>query len=145
MADEVMMAQEVTTPVEEQAVVEKPRRGRKKGTSAKAESTGAKKTVSKTTKKRAEKKTADKTDKVDSAKTKAAKKPQVPELRCKSMTIEFNDKKYTESDLFDRVKAYISTHPYIVAHDIEIFLKPNDSCAYFTIDGFSNPDFRIEL
>ena len=44
-----------------------------------------------------------------------------------------------------RVKSYISTHPYIVAHDIELFIKPNNSCAYFTIDGFSNPDFKIEL
>lgn len=144
MADEVVMTQEVTAPVEESlAEDQKTRRGRKKGTTAKSGTT-VKKTAAKTARKKTEKKSAEKTEKDDS-KSKTSKKSAVPDLRCKSMTIEFNDKKYTESDLFDRVKAYISTHPYIVAHDIEIFLKPNDSCAYFTIDGFSNPDFRIEL
>ncbi len=75
----------------------------------------------------------------------AEKKPAAPELNYKSVTIEFSDKKYGTNDLFDRVKAYISAHPYIVAHDIELFIKTNESCAYFTVDGFSNPDFKIEL
>ena len=128
MADEVKSVEEnVVTPTTE----EKPKRGRKKNTAASAKK-------STTPKKAAAKKTEVKT-------TVKAKKETAPEINFKSFTFEHNDKKYTEKDLFDKVKAYISTHPYIVAHDIEIFAKPADGCCYFTIDGFSNPDFRIEL
>lgn len=128
MADEVKSVEEnvVTLTTEEQ-----PKRGRKKSTATPAKkSTTPKKTVTK----KAEVKT-----------TVKAKKATAPEINFKSFTFEFNDKKYTEKDLFDKVKAYISSHPYIVAHDVEIFAKPADGCAYFTIDGFSNSDFRIEL
>ena len=128
MADEVKSVEEnvVTTTVEE-----KPKRGRKKSTTAPAKKP---RTVKKAAAKKADVKT-----------TVKAKKEIAPEISLKSFTFEFNDKKYTEKDLFDRVKAYISSHPYIVAHDIEIFVKPADGCAYFTLDGFSNPDFKIEL
>ena len=123
MADEVKSV-DVTTE-------EKPKRGRKKSTETPTKKAT---TPKKTAAKKAEVKT-----------TVKAKKETVPEISLKSFTFEFNDKKYTEKDLFDRVKAYISSHPYIVAHDIEIFVKPADGCAYFTLDGFSNPDFKIEL
>ena len=128
MADEVKKTEEnVVTPT----VEEKPKRGRKKSTTAPAKKP---RTVKKAAAKKADVKT-----------TVKAKKETAPEINFKSFTFEFNDKKYTEKDLFDKVKAYISSHPYIVAHDVEIFAKPADGCAYFTIDGFSNPDFRIEL
>ncbi|WP_036613353.1 DUF6465 family protein [Oribacterium sp. P6A1] len=157
MADEVNI-QEVKTDVEsvsaeaeKTATEAKPKRGRKKGSATKSTAvksretkTAEKKTGRKSsarTAKKSEKKTADK-----SVKTAGTKKvSKAPELNYKSITIEFNDKKYSEKDLFDRVRSYISKHPYIVAHDIELFIKPNESCAYFTIDGFSNPDFKIGL
>lgn len=154
MADEVKVQEVKTEEVKASAeaaetVTEtKPKRGRKKGSTTK--SSTVKKTESKSTsdKKPGRKAGVKTTARKSSEKTEksiAKKASQVPELNCKSLTIEFNDKKYTEKDLYDRVKAYISSHPYIVAHDIELFIKPNESCAYFTIDGFSNPDFRIDL
>ncbi len=162
MADEVKVqevkTEEVIAPAETAPVEavkapaeKKSTRGRKKGTTTKAataKKTGAKTAEKKTAKKTATKTSAKKSDKASdkTAKVASAKKAAtVPELNFKAMTIEFNDKKFSEKDLYDRVKSYISTHPYIVAHDIELFIKPNESCAYFTIDGFSNPDFKIEL
>ncbi|OON87454.1 hypothetical protein BXO88_04060 [Oribacterium sp. C9] len=158
MADEVK--KEVKTP-ETATLVETPEmpaekkstRGRKKGTATKASTvmkSSSKATEKKPVKKATTKTSAKKSDKKNtsekSAKSTPAKKTAtVPDLNFKSITIEFNDKKFSEKDLYDRVKSYISTHPYIVAHDIELFIKPNESCAYFTIDGFSNPDFKIEL
>ena len=141
MADEVKVPE--VTPVEapKAEIEKKPARGgRKKGTVTKAAT--AKKADAKATEKKPGRKPATK---------KADKKPvekktaPAPELNYKSLTIEFNDKKYSQKDLYARVQAYIKHHPYIVAHDIELFVKPNESCAYFTVDGFSNPDFRIEL
>ena len=147
MADEVVKAPEVVTPVEAQeaAIAKKPARGRKKGTVAKPAT--AKKAETKTVEKKPGRKPGSKTTvkKTTEKKTVTSKKTTVPELTYKSMTIEFNDKKYSEKDLFNRVKAYVSSHPYIVAHEIELFLKPQDGCCYFTIDGFSNPDFKIDL
>ncbi len=157
MAEEVKaptVTTEVTTPVEKpKATAEKMplARGRKKGTTTKAatakktetkavEKKPGRKPGSKNTAKKAEKKPVEK-----SAKATTKKAAPAPELNYKSLTIEFNDKKYSQKDLFDRVQAYIRKHPYIVAHEIELFIKPNESCAYFTVDGFSNPDFRIEL
>ncbi|ETP72054.1 hypothetical protein UYO_1928 [Lachnospiraceae bacterium JC7] len=156
MADEVktqeIKKEEVNASVETpKATAEtKPKRGRKKGSTTK--SAAVKKTETKASEKKPGRKPgtkivakkADKKAAEKPAKTATAKK-SAPELNYKALTIEFNDKKYSEKDLYDRVKSYISTHPYIVAHDIELFIKPNESCAYFTIDGFSNPDFRIDL
>ena len=127
MADEVNTSK--VTPVEA-----------KKDTTEKKAARGRKKSSSKT--KASTNNTIEKT--VEKNKATKNNKP-VPELNYKSLTIEFNDKKYSQKDLYDRVQTYIKKHPYIVAHDIEIFIKPEDSCAYFTVDGFSNPDFRIEL
>jgi len=139
MADEVK-APAVTTPAEAPAAPaeKKPARGRKKGSAAKTAS--AKKAGTKAARKPAAK--AEKKPAVKAAKPKAS---AVQELNFKALTFEYNDKKYSEKDLYDRVKAYISSHPYIVAHDIEIFVKPQDGCAYFTLDGFSNPDFKLDL
>ena len=140
MADEVK-ATEVTTPVEAPAVEEKKtaRGGRKKGTAKKT--APAKKATAKATEKKPGRKSAVKAP----AKKAEKKAAPAPALDFKALTIEFGDKKFTEKDLHDRVSAYISSHPYIVAHDIEVFVKPDESCAYFTVDGFSNPDFKIEL
>jgi len=143
MADEVVKAPEVTPVEAPKAETEKKTtRGRKKGTATKAATTKKAETVAKKPgRKPSAKATAKKADKKPVEK----KAAPAPELNFKSMTIEFNDKKYSQKDLFDRVQTYIRKHPYIVAHDIELFIKPNDSCAYFTVDGFSNPDFRIDL
>ncbi|ETP71661.1 hypothetical protein UYO_2417 [Lachnospiraceae bacterium JC7] len=162
MADEVkvqevkteeVIAPAETAPVEavKASAEKKSTRGRKKGTTTKAvtaKKTGANAVEKKPGRKQATKttvKNADKNAEKPSKTAPAKKTAAVPELDFKSITIEFNDKKFSEKDLYDRVKSYISTHPYIVAHDIELFIKPNESCAYFTIDGFSNPDFRIDL
>ena len=145
MADELKVQEVKTEEVKAQVKAEtetKTKRGRKKGST---KATSAKKPGRKPTAKTTAKKT-DKNSVENPTKTASTKKAvPTPELNYKSITIEFNDKKFSEKDLYDRVKSYISTHPYIVAHDIELFIKPNDSCAYFTIDGFSNPDFRIDL
>ncbi|OON85767.1 hypothetical protein BXO88_10955 [Oribacterium sp. C9] len=143
MADEVVKAPEVTPVEAPKAETEKKpvARGRKKGTATKAATTKKTETVAKKPGRKPGSKTTTK---------KADKKPAVNvapalDLNYKGITIEFNDKKYSQKDLFARVNAYIKHHPYIVAHDIELFIKPDESCCYFTVDGFSNPDFRIDL
>ena len=127
MADEVNTSKVTPVEAKKETTEKKAARGRKKA------SLKTKAATNNTIEKTVEKNKATKTNK------------PVPELNYKSLTIEFNDKKYSQKDLYDRVQTYIKKHPYIVAHDIEIFIKPEDSCAYFTVDGFSNPDFKIDL
>lgn len=143
MADEVK-APEVTTPVEapKATTEKKTTRGRKKGAATKAATT--KKTEAKTTEKRPGRK--------PTVKKAADKKPKATTKTTPAQNFVFGkpvfqlkDKEVSEDLINKKVLDYLSKHPYIHAEKIETFVNLEEEKVYFTVDGFGNPDFSVEL
>ena len=78
--------------------------------------------------------------------TKAASKT-APEAKfdfAKTM-FEYDGKKFTAESINEKVLEYLNKHPYISAEKIETFVNIGEKRIYFTVDGFGNPDFTIDL
>ena len=139
MADEVTKA-----PVEEpKATTEKKTtRGRKKGTASKAAT--AKKSDAKATEKKPGRKPAAK--KVADKKPKAAtKSAPAQNFVFGKPVFQFKDKEISEELINKKVLDYLTKHPYIHAEKVETFVNLEEEKVYFTVDGFGNPDFSVEL
>ncbi|SFG67219.1 DUF6465 family protein [Oribacterium sp. WCC10] len=75
-----------------------------------------------------------------SAKIAAAKK-----FNFAKTVFEFENKQYTEDTINSKVLDYLVKHPYIHADKIETFVNVEEKRVYFTVDGFGNNDFTIDL
>ena len=51
----------------------------------------------------------------------------------------------TEELINTKVLDYLKKHPYIHAEKVETFVNLEEGKVYFTVDGFGNPDFSVEL
>ena len=78
--------------------------------------------------------------------TKAAAKA-VPETKFDfaKTTFEYDGKKFTAESINAKVLEYLNKHPYISANVIETFVNIGEKKIYFTVDGFGNADFTIDL
>ncbi|WP_029200477.1 hypothetical protein [Oribacterium sp. NK2B42] len=129
------MATEEKTVVETQETpVVKPT-GRKRG--PKPKTTAAKKPTSRRGMKKVEK-----MDKAPVAKTpvKAASKYTFTRT-----VFEYQKIQYTEEIAQKKVLEYMEKHPYIKAEKIETFINFDEHKIFFTVDGYSNPDFTLDL
>ena len=145
----------------EEKKVEAPAKAAPKKRGPKAKST-AKKPVKKTVAKKkeaaaevkkddvkapVEKKAAKTTAKTATkAPVKAAAKA-VPETKFDfaKTTFEYDGKKFTAESINAKVLEYLNKHPYISANVIETFVNIGEKKIYFTVDGFGNADFSIDL
>ena len=142
MADEVVKAPEVTFVEAPKATTEKKpaRGGRKKGTTTKAATTKKTETVAKKPgRKPSAKKVADKKPKA------ATKSAPVQNFVFGKPVFQLKDKEVSEDLINKKVLDYLSKHPYIHAEKIETFVNLEEEKVYFTVDGFGNPDFSVEL
>ena len=60
-------------------------------------------------------------------------------------TFEYDGKKFTAESINEKVLEYLNKHPYISAEKIETFVNIGEKRIYFTVDGFGNADFTIDL
>ncbi len=111
--------------------------------------TEAKKEVKAETKNPAAKKPERKKDKpvkkVKTTDVKPAAKKEEKAFVFGKTTFEFGGEKYTEEAVNKLVLGYLKKHPYINAEKIETFVNVEENRIYFTVDGYSNPDFTISL
>ena len=155
MADEVKAPEVTAAPAEEQKATIEPKsaRGRKKGTTSKPAT--AKKTETKTVEKKQDKKPGPKTTakKTTVKKTETPKKKAgapkntvvVPTFNFAKTVFEFDKKQFTEETINKKVLEYLTKHPYIHAEKIETFVNLEEKKIYFTVDGYGNADFSVEL
>lgn len=159
MADEVKAPEVTAAPAEEQKATIEPKstRGRKKGTAAKPAT--AKKAETKTVEKKQDKKPGPKTSakktnekkpvtpkKAADKKAVASKKTAVvPTFNFAKTVFEFDKKQFTEDAINKKVLEYLTKHPYIHAEKIETFVNLEEKKIYFTVDGYGNADFSVEL
>lgn len=87
---------------------------------------------------------AEKAAKKESSQKKPSKNTSLNELKSK-VIYQFEGKNFSENDFVELVKGYIKDHPYISANEIEVFVKPGDNKVYFTINGYNNEDFHVEI
>ena len=101
-----------------------------------------KKTPAKRGPKKAAKTTAKRQTKVAKTVEKA-----VPETKYNfaKTTFEYDGKKFTAEVINAKVLEYLNKHPYISANVIETFVNIGEKKIYFTVDGFGNADFTIDL
>ncbi|MBE6005435.1 MAG: hypothetical protein E7232_15415 [Lachnospiraceae bacterium] len=154
--------------VVEQPKVEEPKKeekpapkttAKKRGPKPKADSTPKKRTTrakkdvavdakkdtateKKATAKRGPKKTADKKPKTAVT---AKKTATVPNYNFTRTVFEFDKKQFTEETINKKVLEYLVKHPYIHAEKIETFVNLEEKRIYFTVDGFGNADFSVDL
>jgi len=60
-------------------------------------------------------------------------------------TFEYDGKKFTAESINAKVLEYLNKHPYISANVIETFVNIGEKKIYFTVDGFGNADFTIDI
>lgn len=131
------------TKVTEQPVVEE-----KTETPAKKQAKrGPKPKTAKKTATRAKKET---TAKRGAKKTMQAPVAKAPEKAASKYTFartvfEYQKMQYTEEMANKKVLEYLETHPYIKASKIETFINFDEHKLFFTVDGYSNSDFVLEL
>ena len=58
---------------------------------------------------------------------------------------EYQKMQYTEEMANKKVLEYLAKHPYIHAEKIETFINFDEHKLFFTVDGYSNPDFSLDL
>ena len=58
---------------------------------------------------------------------------------------EYQKMQYTEEMANKKVMEYLAKHPYIHAEKIETFINFDEHKLFFTVDGYSNPDFSLDL
>lgn len=129
----------------------------KKATVDAAEKKAAEKAVApaadtKVSEKKAEVKAEPKKEEVKKAEkpaaSKAKKAPAKKETAIKStLYVQYDGKEHTEKDLVAMVKkAYVKLgNKAADIKTIDIYLKPDESVAYYVINGVGSDDFKIEL
>ncbi len=148
MADEVVKTPEVTATVEApKAATEKKSttRGRKKGPTAK--SATVKKAETKAVEKKSGRKPATKTTgkKAKAATPKTTKSAPAQNFVFGKPVFQFKDKEISEELINKKVLDYLNKHPYIHAEKIDTFVNLEEGKVYFTVDGFGNADFSVDL
>ncbi|SFG70733.1 DUF6465 family protein [Oribacterium sp. WCC10] len=76
---------------------------------------------------------------------KPAPKTTVPNYNFTRTVFEFDKKQFTEETINKKVLEYLVKHPYIHAEKIETFVNLEEKRIYFTVDGFGNADFSVDL
>ena len=72
-----------------------------------------------------------------------AKKEAAPEA---SVMIEFAGKQFAAKKILDMAtKAYKAAHKGVAIKTIEIYVKPEESVAYYVVNGEGSDDFKINL
>ena len=77
--------------------------------------------------------------------TTAKKTATVPNYNFTRTVFEFDKKQFTEETINKKVLEYLVKHPYIHAEKIETFVNLEEKRIYFTVDGFGNADFSVDL
>lgn len=99
-------------------------------------------------------KTAAKTTKTTAAKTTAAKKAAPAKTAAKkaaepkaTVHIQFGgDKDVIAKDILDKaVKAYKAAHKGVEVKDIQLYIVPEQNCAYYVVNGEEAENNRVEL
>lgn len=116
------------------------KRGRKPRTEAVKKETKVEK---KAPAKRGAKKTTDKKTKTTAPK--ATKSAPAQNFVFGKPVFEFKEKQFTEEIINTKVLDYLKKHPYIHAEKVETFINLEEGKVYFTVDGFGNADFSVEL
>jgi len=96
--------------------------------------------------KKSAKTTVKRTTKAPAKTTKTVQKA-APETKfnfAKTM-FEYDGKQFTTESINAKVLEYLNKHPYISAEKIETFVNIGEKRIYFTVDGFGNSDFTIDL
>lgn len=71
---------------------------------------------------------------------KAVKKP------AETVYIQFEGKEVSAEELADAaVKAYQETHPGVEINTVEVYVKPEESAAYYVVNGDAAPEYRMDL
>lgn len=119
-----------------------------------AEDTVVKKTTRRTKKteapeaKAVETKAEDTEAKAEEKKAPAKKRTTTRKAAVKSaIYVQFAGKEFTESELLDAVKAsYVSLgNKEEDIKTIEIYVKPEESAAYYVVNGEGSDEFKVEL
>jgi len=140
------MANEETKVTEQPVVEEKTetpaKKPAKRGPKPKAANATLKKTATRAKKESTAKRGAKKTVKAPVAKApeKAASKYTFART-----VFEYQKLQYTEEMANKKVLEYMEKHPYIKAERIETFINFDEHKLFFTVDGYSNPDFVLDL
>lgn len=115
---------------------------------AEKKETGAKKT---TTRKTGTKKADDgkeeavkaETPKKATARKTTAKKAEEPAT---TVTIQFGGKNVAAKDVVEAAKkAYMEANPDGVIESVDIYVKPEESAAYYAVNGKGSEDYKIQL
>lgn len=132
------MANEETKVIEKPVAVEDKNSAPAKTTAKKRGPKPKATTGQKTTAKRGAKKTV---------KAPVAKAPEkaAPKYVFARTVFEYQKMQYTEEMANKKVLEYLAKHPYIHAEKIETFINFDEHKLFFTVDGFSNPDFTLDL
>ena len=96
-------------------------------------------------KKTAAKKTADKakTSTKKTAEKKAADEPAAPTA---AVFIEHGGRQYAAKAVLEQaMNVYKDTHKGVEIKTIEIYIKPEESVAYYVVNGEGSSDFKIDL
>ena len=129
VTEQPVVEEKTETPAKKQAKRgQKPKTAKKTATRAKKETTakrGAKKTV----------------------KAPVAKAPEkaASKYTFARTVFEYQKLQYTEEMANKKVLEYLEKHPYIKASKIETFINFDEHKLFFTVDGYSNSDFVLEL
>ena len=94
-----------------------------------------------------EKKTTAKRGANKTVKAPVAKAPvkAAPKYTFTRTVFEYQKLQYTEEIAHKKVLEYMEKHPYIKAERIETFINFDERKIFFTVDGYSNPDFTLDL
>ncbi len=76
-----------------------------------------------------------------------AKKAAAPKAMKSAMYVQFAGKQFTESELVAAAKkAYMGLgHKAGDIKSLEVYLKPEESVAYYVVNGEGSDDYKIEL
>lgn len=73
----------------------------------------------------------------------SAKKVVAPKA---SVTVEFRGMQYSADEIVEKAtKAYKDAHQKVAVKTIEVYVKPEEKCAYYVVNGEGSDDYRIEL
>jgi len=63
-----------------------------------------------------------------------------------TVTVEFAGKSVDTADAVDRaIKAYMKSHKDAVIKTVALYIKPDESAAYYVVNGDASPSYRIAL
>ncbi len=85
--------------------------------------------------------------KADEVKTAVKKARTVKKAEPKvAVTVEFAGRQFLAKDIRDAVlKAYKKANKGVEIKTVEIYIKPEESAAYYVVNGDAQPEYKIEL